>query len=99
MSDRIYSAEQIVVPPELPELLKNFTKEVIRHSPQDIVGFSREYEGLGETEVEMEMGMGMEMGMETGMETGMEMEMEMEMDMGPGCGDGHGELEWDWGLM
>lgn len=43
MSDRIYSAEQIVVPPELPHLLKAFTKEVIRHHPPDIVSFSREY--------------------------------------------------------
>ncbi|CEO99868.1 RIIa domain-containing protein [Plasmodiophora brassicae] len=43
MSDRIYSAEQIVVPPELPHLLKAFTKEVIRHHPPDIVSFSRDY--------------------------------------------------------
>jgi hypothetical protein len=46
MSDRIYSAEQIVVPPALPELLKNFTKEVIRHGPSNIVEFSREYESF-----------------------------------------------------
>ena len=28
--DRIYCAEQIVVPPELPSILKAYTKEVIR---------------------------------------------------------------------
>jgi hypothetical protein len=43
MSDRIYSAEQIEVPPKLPEILKAYTKEVIRFNPPDIVVFSRDY--------------------------------------------------------
>ncbi len=40
---RIFSAEQIEVPEELPAVLKNFSKEVIRSNPDDIVKFSREY--------------------------------------------------------
>lgn len=40
---RIFSAEQIVVPEDLPEILKDFSKEVIRNNPPDIVKFSREY--------------------------------------------------------
>ena len=40
---RIFSAEQIVVPEELPQILKDFSKEVIRNNPNDIVRFSREY--------------------------------------------------------
>ena len=39
---RIFSAEQIVVPDELPTLLKNYSKEVIRNNPADIIRFSRE---------------------------------------------------------
>ena len=38
---RIFSADQIEVPKELPEILKNFSKEVIRNNPQDLVHFSR----------------------------------------------------------
>ena len=37
---RIYSAEQIAVPPALPAILKAWTKEVIRSNPRDIYGFS-----------------------------------------------------------
>ena len=37
---RIYSAEQIAVPPALPGILKAWTKEVIRANPQDIYSFS-----------------------------------------------------------
>ena len=40
---RIFSAEQIVVPEALPEILKDFSKEVIRNNPSDIIKFSREY--------------------------------------------------------
>lgn len=40
---RIFSAEQIVVPEELPEILKDYSKEVIRSNPNDIVKFSKEY--------------------------------------------------------
>jgi hypothetical protein len=31
------------VPPALPEILRNYSKEVIMHNPHDIVGFSRQY--------------------------------------------------------
>ena len=30
---RIFSADQIEVPKDLPEILKNFSKEVIRNNP------------------------------------------------------------------
>ena len=33
MTDRIFSAEQIKVPLELPLMLKDFTKEVLRADP------------------------------------------------------------------
>ena len=39
---RIFSAEQIIVPDDLPSILKNYSKEVIRSNPKDIVAFSRE---------------------------------------------------------
>lgn len=38
-AERIFSAEQIVVPPELPEIIKDFTKEVIRANPADLDEF------------------------------------------------------------
>ncbi len=41
--DRLYSADQIEVPPALPALLKAYTKEVIRFNPSDIPAFSRDY--------------------------------------------------------
>eukprot|EP00997_Jenningsia_sp_PLL12_P001740 NODE_12886_length_269_cov_14.931818_g11973_i0.p1 GENE.NODE_12886_length_269_cov_14.931818_g11973_i0~~NODE_12886_length_269_cov_14.931818_g11973_i0.p1 ORF type:complete len:64 (-),score=8.50 NODE_12886_length_269_cov_14.931818_g11973_i0:25-216(-) len=40
---RIFSADQIEVPEDLPTILKNFSKEVIRNNPDDIYKFSREY--------------------------------------------------------
>jgi hypothetical protein len=40
---RIFSADQIVVPEELPEILKEFSKEVIRQNPSDVIQFSKEY--------------------------------------------------------
>ena len=40
---RIFSADQIEVPKELPAILKDFSKEVIRSNPKDLVKFSREY--------------------------------------------------------
>jgi len=40
---RIFSPEQIVVPEELPEILKDFSKEVVRNNPPDIIKFSRDY--------------------------------------------------------
>jgi hypothetical protein len=40
---RIFSADQIVVPEDLPQILKDFSKEVIRQNPNDVVQFSKEY--------------------------------------------------------
>lgn len=40
---RIFCAEQISVPEELPAILKNYSKEVIRKNPQDIISFSARY--------------------------------------------------------
>ena len=40
---RIFCAEQISVPEELPMILKNYSKEVIRNNPADIVDFSAKY--------------------------------------------------------
>lgn len=40
---RIFSADQIVVPEDLPTILKEFSKEVIRQNPDDLVKFSKEY--------------------------------------------------------
>jgi len=39
----IFSSEQIVVPDDFPAILKNFTKEVIRKNPDNLVGFSKQY--------------------------------------------------------
>jgi hypothetical protein len=33
----IYSAEQIRIPPELPEILKNYAKFIIKTQPVDII--------------------------------------------------------------
>lgn len=40
---RIFSAEQIVVPDEFPKILKDFTKEVVKKNPDDIIKFSKSY--------------------------------------------------------
>jgi len=40
---RIFCAEQIEVPPQLPEILKNYSKAVIRNNPADIIDYSRKY--------------------------------------------------------
>ena len=37
---RIYCAEQIVVPSELPIILKHYSKEVIRKNPENVIAFS-----------------------------------------------------------
>eukprot|EP01113_Clastostelium_recurvatum_P017214 TRINITY_DN20146_c0_g1_i1.p1 TRINITY_DN20146_c0_g1~~TRINITY_DN20146_c0_g1_i1.p1 ORF type:complete len:236 (+),score=42.52 TRINITY_DN20146_c0_g1_i1:49-756(+) len=42
-STPLYSAEQIVVPSELAQILKDFTKDVIRAQPRDIYEYSRQY--------------------------------------------------------
>jgi hypothetical protein len=41
-SEPLYCAEQIKVPDALPEVLKEWTKEVIRAQPADINAFSAE---------------------------------------------------------
>ena len=40
---RIFAAEQISVPEELPGILKNYAKEVIKSNPKDIISFSANY--------------------------------------------------------
>lgn len=40
---RIHSAEQIKMTTDLPKVLLEYSKEVIRSSPQDIIKFSRAY--------------------------------------------------------
>ena len=40
---RIFCAEQIEVPESLPEILKNYSKAVIRNNPENIISFSRKY--------------------------------------------------------
>ena len=40
---RIFCAEQIEVPDALPEILKNYSKAVIRNNPENILSFSRKY--------------------------------------------------------
>ena len=40
---RIFSSEQIDVHRDLPMILKNYSKEVIRNGPENIAKFSREY--------------------------------------------------------
>ncbi|TPX35443.1 hypothetical protein SmJEL517_g02180 [Synchytrium microbalum] len=39
----IYCAEQIRIPPELPDLLKSFTKHIIRTQPGNLLAASAEY--------------------------------------------------------
>ena len=41
--NRIFSAEQIAVHPDLPGILKQYTKAAIREKPQDLVKWSVEY--------------------------------------------------------
>lgn len=41
--NRIFSAEQIAVPPDLPHVLKEWTKAVIRASPPDLLAFSQQW--------------------------------------------------------
>ena len=40
---KIYCAEKIVIPQNLDEVLKLYTKEAIRVGPQDLYAFSAEY--------------------------------------------------------
>lgn len=41
--NRIFSAEQIAVPPALPQVLKDWTKAVIRENPTDLLAFSHRW--------------------------------------------------------
>ncbi|XP_039983527.1 ropporin-1-like protein isoform X2 [Xiphias gladius] len=41
--DAMYCAQQISIPPELPEILKNFTKAAIRTQPKDLLLWSAAY--------------------------------------------------------
>lgn len=41
--EQIFSAQQIRVPTSLPTIMKNYTKEVLRFQPNDIVSFSHLY--------------------------------------------------------
>lgn len=41
--DPLYSAEQIQIPPALPEILKNYTKFILKTQPVDILTSSAEY--------------------------------------------------------
>lgn len=43
MFTRMYCAEQIQVPPDLPPILKAYSKDVIRAAPKDLIAFSVEY--------------------------------------------------------
>ena len=40
---RIYCAEQIVVPDELPNILKHYSKAVIKENPSNVISFSAQY--------------------------------------------------------
>lgn len=41
--DRIFTADQIAVPPDLPQIIKDYTKAVIRACPEDLLTFSLAY--------------------------------------------------------
>jgi hypothetical protein len=41
--DRIFSAEQIEVHPDLAGILKDFTKAAIRANPEDLLAFAEQY--------------------------------------------------------
>lgn len=45
LTSRVYCQEQIEVPPELPQLIKKFTKEIIRYNAiqPDIVRFAKDF--------------------------------------------------------
>jgi hypothetical protein len=42
-SEPLYCAEQINIPEELGEVIRDFTKEVIRAQPEDVIVFGAEY--------------------------------------------------------
>ena len=41
--ERIFSADQIQIHPDLPKIIKDYTKAVIRSNPEDVVSFSYQY--------------------------------------------------------
>lgn len=41
-SESLFSAEQIKIPADLPEIMKNYTKYIIKTQPQDIIAASSE---------------------------------------------------------
>ncbi|KAM4606759.1 ropporin-1-like protein [Polymixia lowei] len=43
LPDTMYCAQQINIPPELPDILKQFTKAAIRTQPQDVLVWSAAY--------------------------------------------------------
>ncbi|XP_018557521.1 ropporin-1-like protein isoform X2 [Lates calcarifer] len=43
LPDTMYCAQQINIPPELPDILKNFTKAAIRTQPKDLLLWSAAY--------------------------------------------------------
>ncbi|KAJ3244855.1 Ropporin-1-like protein [Borealophlyctis nickersoniae] len=49
----LYTSEQIRIPPDLPDILKNYTKHIIRTQPADILASSAEYVLLWYTEKDM----------------------------------------------
>ena len=42
-AEPLYCAEQIYVPPEMPNVLKQWTIECIRAQPKDIISWSAQY--------------------------------------------------------
>jgi hypothetical protein len=43
MDEPYYCSEQIEIPPELPDILKQFTKAAIRTQPIDLLEWSSKY--------------------------------------------------------
>lgn len=52
--NRIFSAEQIAVPPDLPLILKEWTKAVFREHPSDLLVFSSQWFQEGEKVIQIE---------------------------------------------
>jgi hypothetical protein len=42
-TEQIYSADQIRIPAEFPDILKNYSKFIIRKQPGDLIAASAEY--------------------------------------------------------
>ena len=42
MSEPVFTAEQIRIPPEFPDVLKNYAKAVLKDQPNDIFAYSVE---------------------------------------------------------